>query len=92
LSPHSPIDSVTKWVNFVVQRGVQYIDLSAGISGFPELPLSILTCSTLVDLKIDCFSVEEGFSPITLPSLKTLRLDNIWFAELRDFVEKLLLK
>ncbi|GAU25869.1 hypothetical protein TSUD_164100 [Trifolium subterraneum] len=86
LSPHSPMDSVTKWVNYVVQRGVQYIDLSAGISGFPELPISILTCSTLVDLKIACLSLEVGFSPVTLPSLKTLSLESIWFGELRDFM------
>ncbi|KAK2414103.1 FBD-associated F-box protein [Trifolium repens] len=86
LTPHNPMDCVTKWVNFVVQRGVQYIDLSAGIPGFPKLPSSVLTCSTLVDLKIYCFNVEVCFSPVILPSLKTLHLEHIWFDELRDFM------
>ncbi|MCH83072.1 F-box/LRR-repeat protein [Trifolium medium] len=86
LSPHSPMDSVTKWVNFVVQRGVQYIDLYAGIPGLGEMPISILTCSTLVDLKIQNYSVENGSSPVTLPSLKKLHLFRIWFYELRDFM------
>ncbi|GAU25867.1 hypothetical protein TSUD_164080 [Trifolium subterraneum] len=80
------MDSITKWVNFVVQRGVQYLDLCTGMWSYPEVPISILTCSTLVDLKITCFSVKESLSPITLPSLKTLYLEHILFAKLRDFM------
>jgi hypothetical protein len=30
--------------------------------------------------------VVEAFSPVALPSLKTLYLTNIWFHELRDFM------
>ncbi|MCH79619.1 F-box/RNI/FBD-like domain protein [Trifolium medium] len=80
------MDSITNWVNFVLQRGVPYIYLSSGLWSYPELPLSILTCSTLVDLKIDRFRVKESFSPITLPSLKTLYLEHILFAKLRDLM------
>ncbi|MCH81122.1 F-box/LRR-repeat protein [Trifolium medium] len=58
LHPHRPLDSITKWVDFVVQRCVEYLDLYSG----------------------------RAFSPVALPSLKTLHLDNIWFPELRDFM------
>ncbi|MCH97915.1 F-box/RNI/FBD-like domain protein [Trifolium medium] len=80
----SPIDIVTKWVNFAVQRGVQYIDLYVGNRS--KLPISILTCTTLVVLKIDNFIMEKGFPPVTLPSLKTLHLNNISFPQHRDFM------
>jgi hypothetical protein len=39
-----------------------------------------------VDLKIQNVSVDNGFSPVTLPSLKKLHLFGIWFYELRDFM------
>ncbi|GAU25872.1 hypothetical protein TSUD_164130 [Trifolium subterraneum] len=86
LSPHSPMDTITKWIKFVAQHGVQDIDLCVTTVAFPELPITILTCSTLVVLKLHCFSLEEAFSPVSLPSLTTLFLDNIWFPKLRDFM------
>jgi hypothetical protein len=82
--PINRMDSITKWVNFVVQRGVQYFDLYAD-SEVHSLPISILTCSTIVVLKIDNFKVEKGFS-VTLPSLKTLHLHAISFPQHRDFM------
>ncbi|XP_045797037.1 F-box/FBD/LRR-repeat protein At4g26340-like [Trifolium pratense] len=90
LSPHSPVEIITKWVKFVTQRGVEYIDLYAeledGAFGFTELPISSLSCNTLVVLNLLCFSLEEAFSPIALPSLKTLHLENVSFPKLRDFM------
>ncbi|PNX81420.1 F-box/LRR-repeat protein, partial [Trifolium pratense] len=86
LSPHCPMDTITRWLKFVAQRGLQYLHLYVGTVAFPELPISILTCSTLVVLNLECFSVEETFSPVALPSLKTLHLENIWFPKLRDFM------
>jgi hypothetical protein len=90
LSPHSPVEIITKWVKFVTQRGVEYIDLYAELEpggGFTELPITIFNCSTLVVLKLLSVSMEDtSFSSVALPSLKTLDLDNIWFPKLRDFI------
>ncbi|GAU25865.1 hypothetical protein TSUD_164060 [Trifolium subterraneum] len=81
-----PIDSITKWVNFVVQRKIEYLYLHPNAMGLPKLPVTILTCKTLVVLKLLSFSVEEGFNSVVLPSLKTLHLEFIWFPKLRDFM------
>ncbi|MCH93111.1 F-box/FBD/LRR-repeat protein, partial [Trifolium medium] len=84
------METITNWVKFVAQRGLQYLDLYAeledGAFGFTNLPITILSCSTLVVLNLLCFRLEEGFTPVALPSLKTLHLDNIWFNKLRDFM------
>jgi hypothetical protein len=81
-----PIDSITKWINFVVQRRLEYLHLHPDATGLPKLPVTILTCKTLVVLKLLSFSVEEGFNSVALPSLKTLYLELIWFPKLRDFM------
>jgi hypothetical protein len=87
LHPHCPLDTITKWIDFVVQRRVEYIDLCVGTECyFPKLLISILNCTTLVVLKLDCFIVVDTFSPVALPSLKTLHLTDIWFPELRKFM------
>jgi hypothetical protein len=89
LNPHYPMDTITKWIKFVAQRGLQYLDLCVELDteDYPILPITILSCSTLVVLKLIGFIVEEtSFSSVSLPSLKTLHLDNIWFARLRDFM------
>lgn len=82
-----PIISITKWVNFVVQRRVEYLYLRVNslVARYPELPIAILTCKTLVVLKLNRFCMKEGYS-VALPSLKTLRLKNISFPKLRDFM------
>jgi hypothetical protein len=85
--PHSPMETITKWINFVVKRGVENLDLYIELGeevGFTKLPISILTCNTLVVLNLHCFNLEEIFSPVSLPSLKTLRFNNAWFSKLRD--------
>jgi hypothetical protein len=85
LNPPRPMDTITKWVNILVQRNVEYLNLSVELP-MPKLPTSILTCRTLVVLKLFGFSVLEGISPVLLPSLKTLHLRNIYFPKLRDFM------
>lgn len=51
----------------------------------PDLPISILSCSTLVVLKCYGFTVNvKGFSGITLPSLKILYLLDFRFTNARD--------
>jgi hypothetical protein len=89
LNPRRPIETVTKWVKFVAQRGLEYLDFCVDMDArrFTKLPITILSCSTLVVLKLIGFNVEEtSFSSVYLPSLKTLRLDNIRFPKLRDFI------
>ncbi|XP_058767621.1 F-box/LRR-repeat protein At4g14103-like [Vicia villosa] len=82
-----PIISITKWINFVVQRRVEYLYLHLSPSGsYPELPVTILTCKTLVVLKLSGFNVNEGCSSVVLPSLKTLHLTFIGFPKPRDFI------
>jgi hypothetical protein len=74
-----------KWINAVVQRGVERLEFSAGVHDNLKLPISILSCRTLVVFKICGFTV-KGFSSITLPSLKILRLVECIFINARDFV------
>ncbi|XP_058741512.1 F-box/FBD/LRR-repeat protein At5g22660-like [Vicia villosa] len=82
-----PTSNITKWVNFVIQRRVEYLFLRVNslVAHYPELPIAILTCKTLVVLKLSRFCMKEDYS-VALPSLKTLRLKNISFPKLRDFM------
>jgi hypothetical protein len=81
--PHPPSNSVSNWVNLVLQRGVEYLQLHAYTV---SLPINILNCRTLVVLKLSGFIVQVGFSSVLLPSLKTLRLKHIWIPKDRDFM------
>jgi hypothetical protein len=81
-----PTKSIIKWLNFVVQRCVEYLYLHVSALGSVKLPITILTCKTLVVLKLYGFDVEHGFSSVLLPSLKTLHLEQIGFTGLRDFM------
>ncbi|GAU25890.1 hypothetical protein TSUD_164310 [Trifolium subterraneum] len=77
---HYPMDTITKWVKFVAQRGLHYLDLHVNRRSsldFTELPVTIINYKTLVVLKLHSFSMEETSSPVDLPSLKTLDLDEI---------------
>jgi hypothetical protein len=69
----------------VVQRCVEYLYLRVILLGSVKLPITILTCKTLVVLKLYGFDVEHGFSSVLLPSLKTLHLESIELPGLRDF-------
>ncbi|XP_058767616.1 FBD-associated F-box protein At5g56370-like [Vicia villosa] len=84
-----PIISITKWLNFVLQTRVEYLHLHINSWHHPpKLPLTILTCKTLVVLKLYGFSVKEVFSysSVLLPSLKTLHLEYIRLPKLQDFI------
>ncbi|XP_058731927.1 FBD-associated F-box protein At5g22730-like [Vicia villosa] len=79
--------NVIKWINAVVERGVECIKLCIDISNdySLKLPISILTCRTLVVLDFFGFALKD-FSSISLPSLKTLRMDEIIFLNVQDFL------
>ncbi|XP_058759415.1 F-box/LRR-repeat protein At4g14096-like [Vicia villosa] len=82
-----PMITITKWIKFAIQQRVEYLYLHLKALLLPKLPITILTCKTLVVLKLFSFSVKEGFSDssVLLPSLKTLHLEDIWFSKLGDF-------
>jgi hypothetical protein len=81
-----PSKNITNWVNFVVQRDVECLDLDLISYCFAKLPIIVLTCKTLVVLKLSLFRVEKGFYDILLPSLKTCHLDYVRFPKFRDFI------
>ncbi|XP_045793067.1 FBD-associated F-box protein At5g56370-like isoform X1 [Trifolium pratense] len=97
--------NVTKWVDLVVQRGLKYLclhlevyadddsDSDDDVIGHkPTLPISILSCKTLLSLDLARFRV-EGLTLSSLgfgfPSLNVLHLNGIVFQTVHDF--KLLL-
>ncbi|GAU13057.1 hypothetical protein TSUD_173570 [Trifolium subterraneum] len=80
-----PLKSLTNWVNFVVQGGVECLDLDMSLEDKIKLPITVLTCKTLVVLKLDYFNVDLGHSSVLLPSLKTCHLDFVRFSKFRDF-------
>ncbi|PNX76395.1 F-box/LRR-repeat protein, partial [Trifolium pratense] len=89
LACHLGFPNVTKWINFIVQRGLKYLCLHLVVDDYgvdsdseydvdvdglkPKLPISVLTCKTLVSLDLSRFRVKDftcssiGFG---LPSLK----------------------
>ncbi|PNX84277.1 F-box/RNI/FBD-like domain protein, partial [Trifolium pratense] len=83
-----PIKSITKWVNFVLQRGVEnlHLGLFVGTNSLPKLPVRILACTTLVNLQLSGLTMDKGYSSVLLPSLKTLQLGFICFPKLRDLM------
>ncbi|XP_058736894.1 F-box/FBD/LRR-repeat protein At5g53840-like [Vicia villosa] len=81
------IPSFTKWLNYVLQRGVEHLTLDVATpGGLPLLPISIFTCRTLVVLHLTVFWVQYSFSSVELPLLKTLNLEFITFPEDVDFM------
>ncbi|XP_058767625.1 putative F-box/FBD/LRR-repeat protein At5g25850 [Vicia villosa] len=80
--------TITKWLNFAIQQRVEYLYLRLTSLLLPKFPITILTCKTLVVLKLFSFHVEEALSDssVLLPSLKTLHLEYISFPKLRDFI------
>ncbi|MCI23555.1 F-box protein, partial [Trifolium medium] len=77
--------SVAKWVDHVVQRGVENLCLTLIASIDMKLPIRILSCRTLVTLNLFGFVV-KGFSSVRLPSLKVLRFDTCTLQNNRDLV------
>jgi len=87
------IKNIHKWVDTVVKRKVQNIHLYPHVplndedTVLPKFPMSILNCTTLVDLKLRWFYLAVGSDlPIRLPSLKTLHLNEIYFDQRRDLM------
>jgi hypothetical protein len=93
--------NVTKWIDLVVvQRGLKYLCLRVlarnvddcdsddddDVIGLkPTLPISILSCKTLVSLDLARFCV-KGFTFSGFPSLNQLHLYKIVFQQVRDFM------
>jgi len=76
-----------KWINHVVQRGVEHLEISTNMhDDHPfKFPISILTCKTLVHLSFYRFIVKD-FSSITLPSLKILHFEETNFLNYQDLI------
>ncbi|CAJ2630483.1 unnamed protein product [Trifolium pratense] len=83
------IPNLTAWLNIVVQRQLNYLDLHLSLLNAanrfyqrPRLPDTVFSCKTLVVLNLSWFFV-DGFylssSGFGFVSLKTLRLKNINF-------------
>ena len=84
------IPSFTKWINIVLQRGVEYLDLHVDIYGWPILPNTIFNCTTLVVLRLNFFWIDPSCSSVLLlPSLKTLHLQFTTFPKHQDFMSLL---
>ncbi|CAJ2640161.1 unnamed protein product [Trifolium pratense] len=98
---HRSFPHVVRWINVVVRRNLKHLNLNHDIDEpdtydperdayLPQLPKSILTCRTLVSLKLCRFSV-EGLLHVSkvefgFPCLKTLHFDTIYFGFGRNFV------
>jgi hypothetical protein len=83
---HLGIPNVIKWINDVVQRGVEHLEIDIGTHDFfLKLPISILSCRTLVVLEFAGFDM-KGFSSVRLPSLKSLSFQSINFTNVRDLL------
>ncbi|XP_058785890.1 FBD-associated F-box protein At3g52670-like [Vicia villosa] len=80
------IPHVAKWVDHVVQNGVEHLHLDVATRvDMPKLPASIITCKTLVVLNLNGFTVND-FSSIRLPSLKILHFESCTFLSVRAFL------
>jgi hypothetical protein len=79
------IPSVVKWVDHVVQHGIESLGLTLFTSIDMKLPVSILSCRTLVVLNLFAMFV-KGFSSVRLPSLKILYLEVCSFLNDQDLV------
>ncbi|WVZ06394.1 hypothetical protein V8G54_019740 [Vigna mungo] len=76
--------NVTVWINTVVQRGVQHLDLCVG--NLFNLPSAVPTCKTLVVLKLEKFHI-KNIPSFDFPLLKIMHLINLYFSEHRDFAQ-----
>lgn len=78
---------VTRWIIEVVKRGVSNLDIDVIARGEAFLvPLEMFTCETMVELKL-----AKGFEAlipddVSLPSLKCLSLDYVYFYNTRSCV------
>ena len=83
-----PSKNIRKWVNFVLQREVECLELETSVSFKRWFPDRILSCTTFVSLKLCGFWVKD-FSFAGFPSLKKLHLESLRFPEGRHILELL---
>nr|XP_025692950.2 F-box/LRR-repeat protein At4g14103-like [Arachis hypogaea] len=79
---------VELWLNTAIQHKVERIELSPSINSEIKLPIRILTCATLVVLKLANLTV-DGISTVHLPALQILYMDGVEF-EKREYVDMIL--
>ncbi|EYU44925.1 hypothetical protein MIMGU_mgv1a018043mg, partial [Erythranthe guttata] len=66
---------IETWIRFAVERNVKNLDLHFGYEGWvPPSPKCLLTCKTLVDLRLTNCTVFPVTGVVCLPSLKMLHL------------------
>ncbi|KAF7825784.1 F-box/FBD/LRR-repeat protein [Senna tora] len=76
--------NINAWVDYAIRHKVEHLDIKIP---FPFLksgiyvPSSVLTCETIVVLKLECMSFSDYAYSICLPSLKTLHLEAVFFEE-----------
>ncbi|PPD94969.1 hypothetical protein GOBAR_DD08014 [Gossypium barbadense] len=63
------------WISAAVDRGVKHLDLSTSV--LPSSTLPILTCKTLVSLKLGKYFVLNVPKDVLLPNLKILHLHSV---------------
>ncbi|KAK8313028.1 hypothetical protein V6Z11_D01G082700 [Gossypium hirsutum] len=64
-----------RWISAAVDRGVKHLDLSTSV--LPSSTLPILTCKTLVSLKLGKYFVLNVPKDVLLPNLKILHLHSV---------------
>ncbi|MED6106838.1 hypothetical protein PIB30_008225 [Stylosanthes scabra] len=79
---------VNSWVNSAIERKVETIELSFSINSAIKLSIGILTCATLVVLKLENINVDRILT-VHLPALKTLCMNWVSFAK-SEYREKIL--
>ncbi|XP_057435343.1 putative FBD-associated F-box protein At5g53635 isoform X2 [Lotus japonicus] len=87
------IANIHKWVNFVTQcrvGGIEHLRLHfMDFIQLPQLPISILSCKTLVVLKLCGLHLINGVFSTGLPSLKILHVKKVEFTSdglLKEFL------
>ncbi|MED6158442.1 hypothetical protein PIB30_032766 [Stylosanthes scabra] len=68
------------WVNTAIQRKVETFELSPAINYGLKLPIEILTCETLVVLKLTNITVDRIMT-VQLPALRTLYMYGVGFVK-----------
>ncbi|WJX49974.1 hypothetical protein P8452_36342 [Trifolium repens] len=90
-------EDVNRFVQHVMQRGIQNFDLNMSKECFKDhllvaLPVTILSCRTLKVLKLTNITVKSFSNPrgSCLPCLKTLHLERVYFERYEDLLYLLL--
>ncbi|MED6158441.1 hypothetical protein PIB30_032765 [Stylosanthes scabra] len=79
---------ISLWLKIAIEKKLETLELSYGFYSPMKLPAEILTCSSLVVLKLNNFIVDRT-SRVHLPFLKTLHMDRIKFVK-GEYLEMIL--